>query len=155
MTYTFDNYDIEILKLLEEDGRIPFSNIASELNISNTMVHQRISKLTEQGILKGIKPLLDEKKLGFDWASFTGITLDKDHDSQRIIASLKSIPEVTECYYVSGAFTLFVRISAKNHEHMRQILYEKIDNIPGVSKTDSFMELGCAFRRNIGLNLKI
>lgn len=153
MTHSCDNYDIEILKLLEIDGRIPFSNIASELNISNTMVHQRISKLTEQGILKGIKPLLDEKKLGFDWASFTGITLDKDHDSQRIIASLKSIPEVTECYYVSGAFTLFVRISAKNHEHMRQILYEKIDNIPGVSKTDSFMELGCAFRRNIGLNI--
>jgi Lrp/AsnC family transcriptional regulator, regulator for asnA, asnC and gidA len=153
MTPSIDEYDIEILKHLEFDGRIAYSSIAAEMGISNTMVHQRIAKMTEQGILKGVKPVLDEKKLGFDWASFTGITLDKDHNSERIIEALKSIPEVTECYYVSGAFTLFVRISAKNHEHMRKILYEKIDNIHGVAKTDSFMELGCAFRRNVGLNI--
>ncbi|MBK8054378.1 MAG: Lrp/AsnC family transcriptional regulator [Saprospiraceae bacterium] len=153
MTQFADQYDLEILTRLEQDGRIPFSTIATEMGISNTMVHQRIAKMMDLGILKGVKPVLDEKKLGFDWASFTGITLDKDHNSERIIESLKSIPEVTECYYVTGAFTLFVRISAKNHEHMRKILYEKIDNIQGVSKTDSFMELGCAFRRNIGLNI--
>jgi Lrp/AsnC family transcriptional regulator for asnA, asnC and gidA len=153
MTQLTDQYDLEILTHLEKDGRIPFSTIATAMAISNTMVHQRISKMMDLGILKGVKPVLDEKKLGFDWASFTGITLDKDHNSERIIESLKSIPEVTECYYVTGAYTLFVRISAKNHEHMRKILYEKIDNIPGVSKTDSIMELGCAFRRNIGLNI--
>ncbi|MBK8516375.1 MAG: Lrp/AsnC family transcriptional regulator [Saprospiraceae bacterium] len=144
-----DHYDLEILKMLENDGRIAFSNIAIELGISNTMVHQRVSKLTESGILKGVRPILDEKKLGFDWASFTGLTLDKDHKSEQIIEALKDIKEVSECYYVTGAFTLFIRISAKNHEHMRKILYEKIDNIPGISKTDSFMELGCAFKRNI------
>ncbi|MBP6448481.1 MAG: Lrp/AsnC ligand binding domain-containing protein [Saprospiraceae bacterium] len=153
MTQLTDQYDLEILTHLEKDGRIPFSTIATAMAISNTMVHQRISKMMDLGILKGVKPVLDEKKLGFDWASFTGITLDKDHNSERIIESLKSIPEVTECYYVTGAYTLFVRISAKNHEHMRKILYEKIDNIQGVSKTDSIMELGCAFRRNIGLNI--
>ena len=115
------------------------------------MVHQRVAKMTEQGILKGIKPILDEKKIGYDWASFTGITLEKDHNSARIIEALKAIPEVTECYYITGAFTLFIRIVAKNHEHMRRILYDQIDIIPGIAKTDSFMELGCAFRRNAGL----
>lgn len=144
----FDTYDIKILQKLEKDGRMAFSLIAQELGISNTMVHQRVTKLTEQGILKGIKPILDEKKIGYDWASFTGLTLDKDHNSERIIEALKAIPEVTECYYITGAFTLFIRIVAKNHEHMRRILYEQIDNIPGIAKTDSFMELGCAFRRN-------
>lgn len=146
-----DQYDLAILKIMESDGRIPFSTIATEIGISNTMVHQRVSKLTEHGILKGVRPVLDEKKLGYDWASFTGLTLDKDHNSERIIDALKAIPEVTECYYITGAYTLFIRISARNHEHMRKILYEEIDNIPGISKTDSFMELGCAFRRNIVL----
>ena len=146
-----DEFDIKILQLLEEDGRMAFSLIAQEIGISNTMVHQRVGKLTEQGTLKGIKPVLDEKKIGYDWASFTGLTLDKDHNSERIIELLKAIPEVTECYYITGAFTLFIRIIAKNHEHMRRILYEQIDNIPGIAKTDSFMELGCAFRRNVGL----
>src|SRR5690606_11207077 len=108
-------------------------------------------RLTEQGALKGIKPVLDEKKLGFDWASFTGLTLEKDYDSAKVIKALEDIPEVTECYFITGAYTLFIRITARNHEHMRKILYDKIDNIPGISKTDSFMELGCAFRRNVQL----
>lgn len=144
-----DEYDVAILDCLERDGRIPFSQIAAELSISHTMVNQRVSRMTEQGVLQCIRPVLDEKKLGYDWASFTGITLEKDHDSTKVIEALKNIPEVTECYYVTGAFTLFVRITAKNHEHMRRILYEKIDHIPGIAKTDSFMELGCAFKRNV------
>ena len=144
-----DEFDISIIKELEKDGRIAFSTIAATLKISNTMVHQRVNRLTEQGILAGIKPIINEKKIGYDWASFTGITLNKDQDSNRIIEELKNIPEITECYYVTGSFTLYIKIVAQNHEHMRKILYEKIDNIPGISKTDSIMELGCAFKRNV------
>ncbi|MFZ1704255.1 MAG: Lrp/AsnC family transcriptional regulator [Saprospiraceae bacterium] len=149
MNIDLDEYDVSILECLNEDGRIAFSSIASALDISNTMVHQRVQRLIENGILQGIKPILDEKKLGFDWASFTGLTLEKDYDSGKVIQALKNIPEVTECYYITGAYTLFIRITAKNHEHMRKILYDAIDHIPGISKTDSFMELGCAFRRNV------
>lgn len=146
-----DDFDIQILRQLEIDGRKAFSAIATELGISNTMVHQRVNRLTEQGILRGIKPVLDEKKIGYDWGAFTGITLEKDHDSERIIDALKNIPEVTECYYITGTYTLYLRIIAKNHEDMRRILYDKIDNIAGIAKTDSIIELGCAFKRNIAL----
>ena len=128
-----------------------FSAIAANLKISNTMVHQRINRMIEQGVIGGIKPIIQEKKIGYDWASFTGITLNKDSDSDRIIEALKDIPEITECYYVTGSFTLYIKIIAKNHEHMRRILYEKIDSIPGIAKTDSIIELGCAFKRNITL----
>jgi Lrp/AsnC family transcriptional regulator for asnA, asnC and gidA len=148
MEFAPDEFDKRIIEQLEQDGRKAFSLIAQDLGISNTMVHQRVHKLIDTGIIKSIAPILDEKKLGYDWASFTGLTLDKDHDSVRIIEALKAIPEVTECYYITGAFTLFIRIVAKNHEHMRRILYDQIDNIQGISKTDSIMELGCAFRRN-------
>ena len=146
-----DKFDILIIKELEKDGRIAYSTIATNLKISNTMVHQRVNRLIEQGILLGIKPVINEKKMGYDWGSFTGITLNKDQDSTRIIEELKKIPEITECYYISGLYTLYIKISARNHEHMRKILYEKIDNIPGISKTDSIMELGCAFKRNVSL----
>ncbi|CAM3477288.1 Lrp/AsnC family transcriptional regulator [Sphingobacterium prati] len=144
-----DEFDLQILKYLDADGRMAYSAIATALGVSNTMIHQRINRLMEQGILTGIKPVLDEKRLGYDWAAFTGLSLEKDHDSGRIIAELKKIPEVTECYYITGNYTLYIKIIAKNHEHMRQLLYEKIDNIPGIAKTDSLIELGCAFKRNI------
>jgi Lrp/AsnC family transcriptional regulator for asnA, asnC and gidA len=149
MNFEPDQYDVDILQCLEADGRVAFSHIASELGISNTMVHQRVQRMLDNGVIKGIKPVLDEKKLGYDWASFTGLTLEKDYDSKVVIEALQEIPEVTECYYITGAFTLFIRITAKNHEHMRRVLYDVIDNIPGIAKTDSFMELGCAFRRNV------
>lgn len=144
-----DEFDVQILQQLEKDGRMAYSAIASTLGVSNTMVHQRVSRLIEQGILIGIKPLLDEKRIGYDWGAFTGISLEKDSDSNRIIEELKKIPEVTECYYITGIYTLYIKIMAKNHEHMRRILYEKVDSIPGIAKTDSIIELGCAFKRNI------
>ncbi|MCV9933284.1 Lrp/AsnC family transcriptional regulator [Flavobacterium sp. LS1R47] len=148
---SLDEFDINIIKQLEKDGRMAYSAIATNLKISNTMVHQRINRLIEQGVLSGIKPVVNEKKIGYDWASFTGITLNKDSDSDRIIEELKKIPEITECYFVTGSFTLYIKIIAKNHEHMRKILYEKIDSIPGIAKTDSIIELGCAFKRNASL----
>ena len=146
-----DEFDINIIKELEKDGRMAYSAIATNLKISNTMVHQRINRLIEQGIITGIKPVINEKKVGYDWGSFTGITLNKDQDSDRIIEELKKIPEITECYYITGSFTLYVKIIAKDHEHMRKVLYEKIDTIPGIAKTDSIIELGCAFKRNVSL----
>ncbi|WP_442591685.1 Lrp/AsnC family transcriptional regulator [Pedobacter sp. AW31-3R] len=144
-----DDFDIQILKRLETDGRMAYSAIAAELGVSNTMVHQRVNRLTEQGILTGIKPVLNEKQLGYDWGAFTGLTLEKDHDSNRIIEELKKIPEITECYYITGGYTLYLKIIAKDHAHMRDVLYSKIDNIPGIAKTDSIIELGCAFKRNV------
>lgn len=144
-----DDFDRQILKHLEADGRMAYSAIAAILGVSNTMIHQRITRLIDQGILVGIKPVLNEKKLGYDWGAFTGISLEKDHDSKRIIEELQKIPEVTECYYITGNYTLYLKIIAKDHEHMRQLLYDKIDSITGISKTDTIIELGCAFKRNI------
>jgi Lrp/AsnC family transcriptional regulator for asnA, asnC and gidA len=148
---TLDQYDINIIKELEKDGRMAYSSIATSLKISNTMVHQRINRLLDLGIMTGIKPIINEKKVGFDWAAFTGLTLNKDEDSNRIIEELKKIPEITECYYITGSYTLYIKLIAKDHEHMRRLLYDKIDNIPGIAKTDSMIELGCAFKRNISL----
>lgn len=146
-----DEFDIKIIKELEKDGRMAFSAIAASLKISNTMVHQRINRLLEQDIIVGIKPIINEKKIGYDWGAFTGITLNKDQDSSVVIEALKNIPEVTECYFITGSYTLYIKIIAKDHEHMRTLLYEQIDNIPGIAKTDSIIELGCAFKRNISL----
>ena len=145
----YDDFDVKILKKLEENGRKAYSVIASELGVSNTMIHQRVNRLMEQGVLIGIKPVLNEKQFGYDWGSFTSIALEKDHHSEKVIDELKKIPEITECYYITGSYTLYIKIVAKNHSHMREILYNKIDNIVGIAKTNSIVELGCAFKRNI------
>jgi Lrp/AsnC family transcriptional regulator for asnA, asnC and gidA len=147
-----DKTDKAILKQLANDGRKPYAEIAKWLKISNTMVHQRISKMKQKGYLKGISISLDEKKMGFEWSAFTGIVLKEDSDSESIIAALKDIPEVLECYYITGQYTLYIRMVAKNSEHMRSVLYEKIDHIPGVLKTESLIDFGTAFKRGVPID---
>ncbi len=143
-----DSYDKNILIELEKDGRRPFSEIAKKLDISNTMVHQRVNRLKEQGILKKMALELDERRMGYEWSAFTGLILKEDSDSKAIIEELKNIPEITECYYITGKYTLYIRIVAKNSDHMRRVLYEQIDLIPGVLKTESLIDFGRAFKRN-------
>lgn len=145
---TLDEFDRNILIQLEKDGRKPYSEIAKKLDISNTMVHQRIARMKQLGLLKGTSIILDERKLGYEWGAFTGIELKEDSDSKAIIEELKAIPEVTECFYITGKYTLYIRIVARSSEHMRQVLYEKIDLIPGVLKTESLIDFGAAFKRN-------
>lgn len=145
---TLDKIDILILKILEKDGRKAFSEIANKIKVSNTMVHQRIAKLRNSGILKRFSIEVDEKKMGYEWSAFTGIELKEDADSSSVISELKSINEVTECYYITGKYTLYIRIVAKNSEEMRKLIYEKIDLIKGVQKTESIIDFGTAFKRN-------
>ena len=144
-----DEYDILILKELEKDGRKPYSEISKKLEISNTMVNQRVNRMKEPGLIKKMALELDERKMGYEWSAFTGIILKEDSNSEHIIELLKEIPEVVECYYITGQYTLYIRIVAKNSEHMRRILYEKIDHIPGVLKTESLIDFGRAFKRNV------
>ena len=148
MKEVLDEFDIRILQELEKDGRRAYSIIADTLKVSNTMVHQRVSRMRRIGVLKGAGIILDERKLGYEWSAFTGIVLKEDSDSEKIIDALKDIPEVTECYYITGKYTLYIRIVARSNEHIRRVLYDKIDNIAGVLKTESLIDLGTAFKRN-------
>lgn len=145
---SIDNFDLQILRILDTDGRMSYSAIAVALGVSNTMVHQRVARLTEHAILKGIKPVVDQKKLNYDWGAFVGLKVQKDYDLENIISQLERIPEITECYYVSGVTTLHIKMLARNQEHMR-ILLQRINNIQGVAINESIMELGCLFKRNL------
>lgn len=144
-----DPIDIELLKQLEKDARKPYAEIAKILDISNTMVHQRILKMKQKGVIIGSGIHLNDRALGYEWGAFTGLILKEDSDSDQIIEALKQIPEVTECYYIAGQYTLYIRVVAKSNEHMRRVLYEKIDHIPGVIKTESMIDFGTAFKRNV------
>jgi len=148
MDKDLDQFDIDILKHLEDDGKKPFSQIAEELNISNTMVHQRVTKLRKEGILRRHSIVIDEKKLGYEWGAFSGVIISEARKSEDIIEDLRKVPEVTECYHISGSYTLFIRIVAKSSEHMREILYDKIESISGIVSTESMVDFGCAFKRN-------
>ncbi|EJF99200.1 Lrp/AsnC family transcriptional regulator [Flavobacterium sp. F52] len=144
-----DALDREIIQKLSENGRIAFSDLARELNISNSLVHLRVRKLQESGVITGFSVKLDPKEVGFETITYTGIVTKEAHFSYSIAEKLKQIPEVVECHWVSGNYALFIKIVAANNEELRKILYEQIHQIEGVGSTDSFFSFGSAFEKNL------
>lgn len=153
--YILDEIDRNILEELQADAEKPYIQIAKSLNISNSLVHQRIARLKQSQIIETTQVNLSEKRLGYESSAFTGVILKEDPTSKNIIEALKKIPEIVECYYISGQYTLFLKIVAVNNEHLREILYEKIDAIPGILRTETTINFGTVFKRNCPIpNLK-
>lgn len=146
-----DYINKQIIKRLGEDGRIPFSELAKELKISNSLVHQRVNKLLEAEIIEGYSVKLNAKNLGYKTVTYTGIVTKDAKYSYSIAEKLKSFPEVLECHWVSGKYTLFVKIVAEDNEDLRTIVYDKIHKIEGVGSTESFISFGEAFEKNISV----
>lgn len=146
-----DYINQQIIKMLSADGRIAYSEIAKELKISNSLVHQRVKKLQETGVISGFSVQLNAKQIGYETITYTGIATKEARFAYSIAEKLKEIPEVVECHFVSGKYALFLKIVAPNNEEFRKILYEKIHNIEGVGSTDSFISFGSAFQKNISL----
>lgn len=141
----------QIIAMLSNDGRIAYSEIAKELKISNSLVHQRVRKLQEAGIISGFSVMLNAKEIGYETITYTGVTTKEARFAYSIAEKLKEIPEVVECHFVSGKYALFLKIVAANNEEFRKVLYEKIHNIEGVGGTDSFISFGSAFQKNVTL----
>lgn len=143
-----DFIDKEILKILKSDARQSYVEVAKKLKVSNSLIHQRIAKMKQSGLIKNATLTIDEKILGYGACSFTGIVLKEAHYAQRVVDALAQIPEVVECDFVSGKYAVFVKVFAANNEHMREVLYEKIHQIEGVSGTDTFISFGAQFKRS-------
>ena len=146
-----DYLNKQIIKRLVTDGRIPFSELAKELKISNSLVHQRINKLLDANVIQGYSAKLNAKKLGYKTITYTGIVTKDAKYSYSIAEKLKTFPEVIECHWVSGKYTLFVKIVAEDNEDLRSIVYDKIHKIEGVGSTESFISFGEAFEKNISV----
>ena len=149
MENQIDYTDKQILLKLQSDARKAYSQIAEELKISNSLVHQRIKKLHEAGIILDAKFIFDEKKLGYKTKSYSGIRLREARFAKSVMEELTKIEEIVECNYVSGNYAIFILIFAKDNEHLREVLYEQVHLINGVAGTDSFLCFDSGFKRNI------
>ncbi len=149
-----DFIDSQIILALKKNARKAYSKIAEDLNISNSMVHQRINKLKDIGLIKSYDIVLDEKLLGYSTKSYIGISLKSAHFSEHVVTELSKIPEVVECNYVSGNYAIFILLYAKDNDHLRSLLYDKIHMIEGVGGTDTFICFSTNFKKNVPVNIK-
>ncbi|MEL7220929.1 MAG: Lrp/AsnC family transcriptional regulator [Bacteroidota bacterium] len=142
-----DPIDRRILRELTQDARIPFTQLAKKLRVSNTLVHQRVKKLKENGIITEAVYLVDPWKLGYHTSAYAQIMLAHAKYHREVEKELAKIPEIVECVNIAGRYALIVKIYATNNRHLRDIIYERIQPIEGVEGTNTTISFETAFNR--------
>jgi Lrp/AsnC family transcriptional regulator for asnA, asnC and gidA len=138
--YHLDEVDHQILDLLIENARTPFTDIAKKLLVSAGTIHVRVKKMEEEGIIRGSTLTLDYEKMGYAFIAHIGIYLEKTSMTKEVIFSLREIPNVTVAYVTAGKFNIFCKIRAKDTEDAKNIIF-KIDDVPGVNRTETMISL--------------
>ncbi len=147
--FQIDGIDKKILRFLMEDARTPILEIARNIGISGAAIHQRLRKLEKSGLLSGSKFILNPKALGYTTTAYIGIYLDKAMSNPYAVRELKKIPEVLECHYTTGNWSILIKVLCKDNEHLMHLLNKKIQQIEGVSRTETFISLDQQINRQI------
>ena len=144
-----DGIDKEILRALMNDARTPILEIARGVGISGAAIHQRLRKLEKSGLISGSKFTINPKILGYTTMAFIGIYLDKAMSNPEAVKQLRKIPEVIECHYTTGNWSILIKILCRDNEHLMQLLNKDIQSIVGVSRTETFISLQQQIDRQI------
>ena len=144
-----DGIDKTILRALMENARTPILQIARQVGISGAAIHQRLRKLEASNLISGSKFIINPKVLGYTTMAFIGIFLDKAVSNPQAVKQLKKIPEVLECHYTTGNWSILIKVLCKDNEHLMHVLNKEIQSIKGVSRTETFISLEQQIDRQI------
>ena len=131
-----DKTDKQILAILQKDGRVSASNIATELDISIPTVTDRIKKLQDSGIIIGIHAVLDPKPLGLDLAAIITLISESSFHYKEVAEAAEKMPEVLQCLTTTGKGSHMLFIVTRNSSSLEDLL-RKIQSWPGVQRTET------------------
>lgn len=150
-SHHIDKLDRKILSLITKNARIPYLEVARECKVSGAAIHQRIQRLTKMGVITGSEFLINPRKIGFLTCAYVGIFLDSAHLYPEVVVKLKAIPEITQCHYITGGYSIFIKIYTKDNEDLKHVLVDKVQAIPGVMRSETFISLEESFNRQLPL----
>jgi len=146
-----DGIDKQILRMLMSNSRRPILEIAKNIGISGAAIHQRLRKLEKQNLILGSSIKINYKVLGFTTMAYVGIFLDRATNNLSVVNQLKEIPEILECHYTTGDWSVLTKLLCKDNEDLMKILTKKIQTIKGVSRTETYISLDQQINRQITL----
>lgn len=135
-----DELDRKILRIITQNARIPFKDVAEQCGVSRAAVHQRVQKMFDTGVIVGSGYQVNPKMLGYNLCALVGILLEKGTMYQRVIGELNAIPEVVDAYYTLGAYSMMIKLHAKDDKHLMSLLTQ-LQEVPGVAKTETLTAL--------------
>ena len=138
--FKLDEIDHQILDMLIENARTPFTDIAKKLLVSAGTIHVRVKKMEEEGVIKGSTLTVDYDKMSYSFIAYIGLYIENSSYTPKIIDELIKIPEVTVAHLTTGKFAVFCKIRARGTKHAKDVIFT-IDDIPGVLRTETSISL--------------
>ena len=134
-----DEFEQAIVSYLQYDGRMPYTQIAQELGVTEGAVRRRVNKLVAEGKLQ-IVGIVEPQELGWNEAGMIGISVQQDKTND-VADAISQYQEVSYLFQAAGEFDLFAEVYCEDREHFVSFLNEKLQKIPGVLRTRSFLIL--------------
>ena len=148
-----DLLDKKILSILSKNARIPFKDVAQECGVSRAAIHQRVQHLIEKHVIVGSGFDVNPKSLGYTTCTYVGINLERGSMYKEVVNKLMSIPEIVECHFTTGPYTMLLKVYAKDNEQLMDLLNNKMQTIPGVVSTETLISLEQSIKRGIPVSL--
>lgn len=138
-----DKQDRVILSALQRDGRMPNATLAQTLNLSESACLRRVRALEESGLIEGYAAQLNQQLAGYPVNVFVSITLDRQAqtDLQSFDAAIRAIPEVMECYLMTGDHDYLLRVVVADMSDFERIHSRQLTRLPGVARVHSSFAL--------------
>ena len=149
-----DNLDKKILSILSQNARIAFKDVAAECNVSRAAIHQRVQHLIENGVIMGSGFDVNPKSLGYSTCTYVGINLERGSMYKDVVKRLDLIPEVVECHFTTGPYTMMVKLYARDNEQLMHLINEQLQGIPGVVATETLISLEQSIKREIPVHFE-
>ena len=144
-----DNLDRKILEIIMKNARIPSKDVALECNVSRAAIHQRIQRMIDLDVITVSGYHVDPKVLGFATCTYIGVKLERGSMYRTVVPELEKIPEVVECHFTTGPYTMLIKLYARDNQHLMELLNDKIQNIHGVTATETLISLDQSMNREI------
>ena len=147
-----DSLDKKILEIVMNNARIPSKDVAAECGVSRAAIHQRLQRMMDLGVITGSSYNVNPKALGYSTCTFIGASLDRGAMYRDVVPELEKIPEIVECHFTTGPYTMLIKLFARDNEHLMDLLNNKIQTIPGVSGTETLISLDHSIHRKVPIN---
>ena len=144
-----DELDKKILEMISCNARMPFKDVAAECGVSRAAVHQRVQHLIDSGVIIGSGFHVNPASLGYNTCTYVGITLEKGSMYKSVVAEFEKIPEIVECHFTTGPYTMLIKLYARSNEQLMDLLNNQLQGIPGVVATETLISLEQSITREI------
>lgn len=144
-----DDLDKKILEMISCNARLPFKEVADVCGVSRAAVHQRVQHLIDDGVIIGSGYHVDPSCLGYNTCTYVGITLEKGSMYKSVVDELEKIPEIVECHFTTGPYTMLIKLYARDNAHLMTLLNDRLQEIEGVFSTETLISLKQSIKKEV------